>query len=105
MALTILNSSLFSGQNGSYTSAAIDVQGLAAFALLLTWTEGGSATAKLTASVSSTGTFVDVADSSQSMGTGAGGCGWDITTQFPFYKIVITGVSAEGSAGSIVAKE
>lgn len=105
MALIKRNQTLFTGQDGTYTSAVIDVKDLKFFALFITFTEGGSGTAKLQASILETGTFSDVTDSSQNLGTGAGSAGWDVTSQFPFYKIVITsGGSTAGSSGYIVSK-
>lgn len=105
MALLIQNIPLFSLEDGDFTSDAIDVSEYKQFGLYLSVTEGGSGTASLTASYASDGVFLPVADSSQSLGTGAGGVGWDVTSQFPFYKIAISGASVEGSTGRLVAKQ
>lgn len=106
MALQTVNNLLFSGQNGSYTSAAIDVRELKLFLLFLTCTEGGSGTAKLQACATETGTYTDVEDSSRDLGTGAVSIGWDVDSQAPYYKIVVTtGGATAGSSGWLCAKQ
>jgi hypothetical protein len=107
MALNVLNKVLFELEDETYTSAAIDVRQYKAFALLVTYTEGGDETAHLEAAMSADGDYVLVADSSQALGTGSGGVGWDVTSQFPFYRVVVGDGSdaTEGASGYLNVKQ
>jgi hypothetical protein len=107
MALTILNKVLFENEDETYTSAPIDVRQYKAFAILVTYDEGADETAHLEAACLEAGPYVLVADSEQDLGTGSGGVGWDVTSQFPFYKIVVGdgGDGTEGATGHLNVKE
>jgi len=107
MALNVINKTLFSNVDGTYTSDVIDVRQYKAFALMVTYEEGGGETAHLEASMAADGDFVLVAESQQDLGTGAGGVGWDVTSQFPFYRIVVGNGDdgTEGANGYLNAKQ